>query len=521
MKIPVNTLRKQPANAPVKTPAPTLSHVAAKATVRRLLVAVLAAVGIAAATAAPVTAAVPPPTAGPLERYDIDETYVSGLSSGGFMANQLHVAYSGVFQGAGIFSAGPYDCAQNNPNTALYACMDTFQARKTPAQLAQLTRDRAAAGKLDPVANLSGDKVWLFHGTNDTTVKQAVHDDLARYYRDLGTDVVNDNTSAAGHAWVSPIGPNACTSTSSPYVNTCGGDPVEDMLTHLLGSVKPATSSALTGKLVRFDQSAYTPGGSPSAISMGTEGFAYVPRSCQDGASCKLMVTLHGCYQYFGLVGNALMDKAYLNEYADTNDLIVLYPQATTMTGNPRGCWDWWGYKSADYAQKSGPQMTAVMNMAAALGAGAPTGTPSLPAPTGLAATATTSSSVSLAWNAVPGAASYDVYRNGTKANPAPITAGTAFTDTGVAAGTAYAYTVAAVDAAGTPGARSAAVTATTTGTAPVCVTASNYAHTQAGRAHHLGGHTYANGSEQHLGLWNVMVTSTLKETSPGHWVRC
>ncbi|MFF5504569.1 fibronectin type III domain-containing protein [Streptomyces roseolus] len=486
----------------------------------RLLVAALAAAGIAATTVGGATAAVPPPTSGTLQRYDISATYVSGLSSGGFMANQLHVAYSDVFAGAGIFSAGPYDCAQNNLNTALYACMDTLMARKTPAQLEQLTRDRAAAGKVDPVANLSGDKVWLFHGTNDATVKAPVNDDLATYYRDFGADTVYDKTSASGHAWVSPIGPNACTSTSSPYVNNCGGDPVKDMLTHLLGSVEPATSAALTGKLVRFDQSAYAPGGSSSAIGMGGEGFAYVPRSCQNGASCTLMVTLHGCYQYYGLVGNALMDKAYLNEYADTNDMIVLYPQATTMTGNPRGCWDWWGYKSADYAQKSGPQMRAVTNMAKAVGAGT-TGTPApgLPAPTGVTVTATTASSASLSWNAVPGAASYDVYRDGAKVNAAPVTS-TGHTDSGLTAGTAYGYTVAAVDASGAPGARSAPVTATTTGAA-LCVTADNYAHTLAGRAHQSGGHTYANGSNQYLGLWNVLASSTIKETSPGYWVRC
>ncbi|MFF2775494.1 poly(3-hydroxybutyrate) depolymerase [Streptomyces sp. NPDC058052] len=487
--------------------------------IRQLLVAALAAVGIAASTPGGATAAVPPPTTGSLQRYDISATYVSGLSSGGFMANQLHVAYSGVFKGAGIFSAGPYDCAQNNLNTALYGCMDTLMARKTPAQLEQLTRDRATAGKVDPVANLAGDKVWLFHGTNDTTVKQAVNDDLATYYRDLGSDVVYNRTSASGHAWVSPIGPNACTSTSSPYINNCGGDPVKEMLTHLLGSVKPAGSVAPTGKLVQFGQGAYTPGGSPSAISMGDQGFAYVPQSCQNGASCTLMVALHGCYQYFGLVGDALMDKAYLNEYADTNDMIVLYPQATTMTGNPRGCWDWWGYKSADYAQKSGPQMTAVMNMAEALGAGGTSTTPTLPAPTGLTA-ATTATSAALTWNAVPGAASYDVYRDGTKVNTAPVTA-TTYTDSGLTAGTTYGYAVSATDASGTAGARSAAVSATTTGAAPVCVTASNYAHTQAGRAHQSGGYTYANGSGQNLGLWNVLVTSTLKETSPGYWVTC
>ncbi|MFE5712552.1 fibronectin type III domain-containing protein [Streptomyces sp. NPDC056501] len=486
--------------------------------IRQLLVAALTAAGIAATTVGGATAAVPAPTPGSLQQYDIGSTYVSGLSSGGFMANQMHVAYSDVFEGAGIFSAGAYDCAQNSVNTAQYACMETFMARKTPAQLEQLTRDRATAGKVDPVANLSGDKVWLFHGTNDSTVKAAVNDDLATYYRDFGADVVYDNSSASGHAWVSPLGPNSCSSTSSPYVNNCGGDPVRDMLTHLLGSVNPASSSALTGKLVQFNQSAYAPGGSAGAISMGNEGFAYVPQSCQSGASCKLMVTLHGCYQHFGLVGNTLMDKAYLNEYADTNDMIVLYPQATTMTGNPRGCWDWWGYKSADYAQKSGPQMTAVMNMARALGAGGES-PPALPAPTGLTVTATTANSASLSWNSVPGAASYDVYRDGTKVNSAPVTA-TTYTDAGLTTGTAYSYTVAGVDTAGTVGARTAPVTATTTG-APVCVTAGNYAHTQAGRAHQSGGYTYANGSNQNLGLWNVLVSSTIKETAPGYWVTC
>lgn len=52
-----------------------------------------------------------------------------------------------------------------------------------------------------------------------------------------------------------------------------------------------------------------------------------------------------------------------------------------------------------------------------------------------------------------------------------------------------------------------------------VCVTASNYAHTTAGRAYHSGGYTYANGSNQNMGLWNTFTTTTLKQTGPNHWV--
>ncbi|MEU0880542.1 PHB depolymerase family esterase [Lentzea sp. NPDC005914] len=344
---------------------------------RKVLLGLATATGLAATSLSISMAAVPAPQPGALGGHTITGTYVSGLSSGGFMANQLHVAYSSVFQGAGIFSAGAYDCAQNSVNTAQFACMDTFQQRKTPAELEQLTRSRATAGTVDPPQNLSGDPVWLFHGTADQTVAPAVNDDLATYYRDFGARVAYNNTSAAGHAWVSPIGPNSCGSTSSPYVNNCGAvDPVKEMLGHLFGQVNPA-AGALSGKLVQFDQSAYVPGGNAAAVSMGREGFAYVPRACETGP-CKLMVTLHGCYQYYGLVGNALMDKAYLNEYADTNNMIVLYPQATTMTGNPRGCWDWWGYQSAQYALRTGPQMTAVVNMVKAM-SGQPTTPPTTP----------------------------------------------------------------------------------------------------------------------------------------------
>lgn len=417
--------------------------------IRQGLWAAAAAAALATTSLSVVHADVPPPTTAPLAEYDISAAYVSGVSSGGFMANQLHVAYSSLFQGAGIFSAGAYDCAQNSLSTALNACMATYLPRKTPAQLEQLTRDRAAAGTVDPVANLSGDPVWLYHGTSDTTVAEAVNDDLAAYYRDLGADVVYDHDSPAGHAWVSPIGPGSCSVTQSPWINDCGGDPVGDMLGHLFGTVQPAASSP-TGRLVQFDQNAYVPGGNASSISMGGEGFAYVPQACEQ-SSCKLMVALHGCYQYYGNIGDTFMDKAYLNEYADTNAMIVLYPQATASgLSNPRGCWDWWGYQSAQYPLKTGPQMTAVVNMVKAMSGGS--------------------------------------------ASPTPTTTPTTTPPT-------------------TP-------TPTPTETS-ACVTASNYAHTIAGRAHQSMGYTYANGSNQNLGLWNVFTTSSIKETDPGYWVKC
>lgn len=139
-----------------------------------------------------------------------------------------------------------------------------------------------------------------------------------------------------------------------------------------------------------------------------------------------------------------------------------------------------------------------------------------LPAPSGLAASAVGDSSVTLTWDRVPGAADYALYRDGVQvATPA----GPPHTDGGLAPGTARTWTVAARDAAGTPGARSAPLTASTTGAPAACWKADNYQQVQAGRATTDGGYAYAKGSGQNLGLYNLYVTHTLKEAPAGYYV--
>jgi len=50
-------------------------------------------------------------------------------------------------------------------------------------------------------------------------------------------------------------------------------------------------------------------------------------------------------------------------------------------------------------------------------------------------------------------------------------------------------------------------------------ITASNYAHVQAGRAHDMGGNAYANGSNQSMGLDNTFYATLLHQTGPNYWV--
>jgi chitinase len=108
----------------------------------------------------------------------------------------------------------------------------------------------------------------------------------------------------------------------------------------------------------------------------------------------------------------------------------------------------------ANYATVSAIQVTG------GSGGGGDTTAPS--APTNLAVTGTTASSVSLSWGASTdnvGVTGYQVFRAGS--NVATVT-GTSFTDTGLAASTSYAYTVKARDAAGNVSAASNQVTGTT-----------------------------------------------------------
>ncbi|MFC9887209.1 extracellular catalytic domain type 1 short-chain-length polyhydroxyalkanoate depolymerase [Streptomyces pilosus] len=138
-----------------------------------------------------------------------------------------------------------------------------------------------------------------------------------------------------------------------------------------------------------------------------------------------------------------------------------------------------------------------------------------LPAPSGLAPAGATDTTIGLTWNPVDGAAGYTVHRDGV---PVATADSASHTDTGLAPGSSHTYAVAARDTEGRPGRLSGTVTARTTGATAACWTASNHAHVQAGRATTSGGLTRAKGSGQDMGLYNLHVTHTLKESPAGYF---
>lgn len=209
--------------------------------------------------------------------------------------------------------------------------------------------------------------------------------------------------------------------------------------------------------------------GSGTTVSSPVHGGAAALRATpagQDNARCvqtvavkpnstyTLSAWVRGGYTYLGASGTGTTDvSTWTPDSSDWKQLRTTFTTGASTTSVTVYTHGWYGQAAyfADDVSVFGPD-----------GGGGGDQPPTVPsAPTGLTVSGTTSSSVSLAWNAVSGATGYTVYRGGTKVQ---AVSGTSATVTGLAASTAYTFQVTAVNAAG-ESPRSATVTGTTTAT--------------------------------------------------------
>ncbi len=198
-----------------------------------------------------------------------------------------------------------------------------------------------------------------------------------------------------------------------------------------------------------------------SPVHSGTGALKATPAG-QDNARCSQTVTVkpdstytlsswvQGGYAYLGASGTGTTDVSTWSPgstgWTQLTTTFKTGPSTTSVTVYTHG---WYGQAAylVDDVSVSGPD------------GGGGGQTPQIPgAPTGLTAGTTTTSSVALSWNAVSGATGYTVYKDGAKAT---TTNGTSATVTGLAADTAYQFSVTATNAAG-ESVKSAAVSART-----------------------------------------------------------
>lgn len=412
-----------------------------------------------------------------LQAYNVDpaSVSVSGLSSGGFMAAQLGMAYSSVFQtGFGVFAGGPYDCARNQSYTS---CM--YNATPSITTPNSNINSWSGTSKMDSVSNLANRKIYLWTGTSDYTVGQNVMNQLksqlSNYYNTSNFSYIT--SSSAAHTFPTDFdssGNNSCSSTSSPYISNCSYDGAGAVLKWMYGTLNARNTGTLGGSVVSFDQSSYL----STSYAMASTGYLYVPANCAAGQACKLHVALHGCVQNYEKIGDKFINNTGYNKWADTNNIIILYPQTTVdntshstpgsgTVSNPNACWDWIGWYGSDYDQKGGKHAAALVAMVNKITSGY----------SGGSTTTTTTGST------------------------------TTTTGAGTTTTTAAATTT------------TTTATTTTTTSAGTCYKSSNYAHVTAGRAYNSMGYAKANGSNQSMGLYNTFTTTKLRKTGTNYYV--
>jgi poly(3-hydroxybutyrate) depolymerase len=305
-------------------------------------------------------------------------TSVSGLSSGAYMAGQIEVAHSKDIVGAGIVAGGPFACAETasgqlfpywpvvmwqNATQAANACMKDDWGAPDVDKLAKRAKELAEDGKIDDLSGLADDKVYLFSGNEDQTVVRSVVEAAKRFYEAAGVPEASLTLveKEGGHAFLTETEGTACGLSQDPYVSDCDYDQAKAILEWIYGIPLVAPSPSPMGKFIIFDQSVFDHG-VPNGLA--AEGVVYVPEDCVSHPGCRLHIALHGCDQAREKVGDAFIEKTGFARYAETNRLVVLFPQIAGSVVNPHGCWDWWGYSDIDYLGKDAPQIKAVWAMA-------------------------------------------------------------------------------------------------------------------------------------------------------------
>lgn len=344
----------------------------------------------------------------PLRSYNVlrGHSTISGLSSGAFMTVQLHLAHSSSFSGAGIIAGGPFRCAESFRQAALlaedawvqnalYICMNPLSPAAAPsiAPLLKMARQCAERGEIDPLQHLASQRLYIFTGTSDSVVYSDTVGRTRDFYRALGVkdeNILFRNDLAAGHSILTDNPEDSpLPSNRPPYINNGGYMQSHEILNHLYPGLQPPARQ-LSGELLRFEQTEFFAG--DSRASMSEFGYAYIPRRVREGAPARVHIALHGCkqgYNYINYVngkpdiensppyGNRYITTTGYNHIADSNDIIVLYPQAQGIdngrTQNPDGCWDWWGYTCEDpahpdYYSKHAIQIRAIHRMLTRLG---------------------------------------------------------------------------------------------------------------------------------------------------------
>jgi poly(3-hydroxybutyrate) depolymerase len=297
----------------------------------------------------------------PALRGDSKQVSVSGISAGAFAATQLQVAYSSSLMGVGSVAGGPWFCAKASLIDAYFDCMESPTNIDLRA-LVQEAKAQARKNHIDPLGALKSARVYLYNSKQDSLVHEPMNEKTKEFFEAFVAkeNIATETSIPSGHGFPTLDYGIDCGEKASPYLNKCGFDAAGEILKHIYANRPMTRVDAVSSSLHTFDQTEF---GAVGAL-MDRTGFVYIPEACRrKGAKCAVHVALHGCLQAAEEIGDVFVAHAGYNEWAEGSNIVVLYPQALKSSGNPNGCFDWWGYTGADYATRKGAQMRAIKAM--------------------------------------------------------------------------------------------------------------------------------------------------------------
>ncbi|WP_374073900.1 PHB depolymerase [Bdellovibrio bacteriovorus] len=303
-----------------------------------------------------------PGPAAPLGSWKIDRNTISisGVSSGAYMAVQMGTAFSKDISAVASVAGGIYWCSEGDSQKAQSRCMGQPQGINSEVQIAQ-ARKLSDEGQIDSVTHVGRQKVYIFASPKDSVINPLNSEKLQEFYNAFvnPSQVTAEKSVASAHGFPTLNSGNACGMGFLPWILKCNFDLAGEILKSAYGPLQ-ARGSADPKNLFKYSQKEFGDEKTP----LYKEGWVYVPQECQQGNQCRLHVALHGCQMNPDFIQDKFVNMGGYNEWAETNRIIVLYPQsAKIQKDNPYACWDWFGFTGPNYMTKSGAQMTALKSM--------------------------------------------------------------------------------------------------------------------------------------------------------------
>ena len=225
--------------------------------------------------------------------------------------------------------------------------MATTQGGPNTQLLIDLTREDVLLGLIDPVDALSSQqhRVYLFSGQLDSVVDPDVMRALQQYYLaflDSSAFITTEFEVPAEHCMPTLDYGVECTLLEFPYLGKCAYDGAGEGLQAIYSPQSgymsnPRAANMVDANFFSFDQRPFFATGSVEALraSLADSGFIYVPTACQQGAACSLHIAFHGCHMGVDEAGDTYARNSGYNEWAESNNLVVLYPSARASIAEP------------------------------------------------------------------------------------------------------------------------------------------------------------------------------------------